>query len=115
MPRQGQLEIDDKHVVKRAYKSSLSQRHSESTLHSAMATSSTTSATPLSVVVTLDDLARALNRIGLTELVSAASLYDTIFQLKSDSETPPFPPKPPQIIPNLLLVQSKSNYGHYLF
>ena len=47
--------------------------------------------------------------------MSAASLYDTILQLQSDSETPPFPLQPPQITPNPPQAQSKSNYEHYLF
>ena len=75
-----------------------------------MTTPSTTSATSLSVVVTLDDLARALNKMGVTESVSAASLYNTILQLKSYSGTPPFPLQPPQITPNPPQAQSKSNY-----
>ena len=95
------------HVVKRAYKSSLSQRKFR--INSAM-TPSSTSATSLSVVVTLDDLARALNKMRLTESVSVASLYDTILQVKSDSETPPSPLQPTQIAPNLPQAQGKSNY-----
>ncbi|KAF8351950.1 hypothetical protein F5887DRAFT_1277681 [Amanita rubescens] len=43
----------------------------------------TTSSTSPSVTVTADGLAHALDKMGLTESVSAASLYDTILRLQS--------------------------------
>ncbi|KAF5368714.1 hypothetical protein D9615_010319 [Tricholomella constricta] len=56
-------------------------------------TTSPTSAPSTSVTVTADELAHALDKMGLTESVSAALLYDTILQLQSppQSETIPGP------------------------
>jgi hypothetical protein len=70
-------------------------------------TSPSTSTSPPFVVVTPGELARALGEMGLTESVSAASLYDTILQLKP--KTAPPPPQPPQTtLPPQ--IQCKSNY-----
>lgn len=66
-------------------------------------TSPSTSTSSPSVVVTPDELARALDKMGLTEAVSAASLYDTILQLRS--KTVPSPPQPPQTTPDPPQVQ----------
>ena len=65
-----------------------------------MATTSSTSASP-SVTVTADGLAHALDKMGLTESVSAALLYDTILQLQFPSQ----PQTTPGLMPSLRVSQ----------
>ncbi|KIL60703.1 hypothetical protein M378DRAFT_13955 [Amanita muscaria Koide BX008] len=64
-------------------------------LNSAMATTPSTSTSSPSVTVTADVLAHALDKMGLTESVSATLLYDTILQVQS-AQSPQSPQPPPQ-------------------
>ncbi|KIL61437.1 hypothetical protein M378DRAFT_166885 [Amanita muscaria Koide BX008] len=57
-----------------------------------MATTSSTSASSLIVTVTRDILARALDKMGSTDSVSASLLYDTIIQLQESVPSPSPPP-----------------------
>ncbi|KAF8338697.1 hypothetical protein F5887DRAFT_507062 [Amanita rubescens] len=67
-------------------------------LNSAMATTPSTSTSSPSVTVTADALAHALDKMGLTESVSATLLYDTILQAQSaqSPQSPQSPQPPPQ-------------------
>ncbi|KAM6500109.1 hypothetical protein JOM56_003123 [Amanita muscaria] len=54
-----------------------------------MATTSSTSASSPTVTVTRDILARALDKVGLTDSVSVSLLYDTILQLQQSVPSNP--------------------------
>ncbi len=80
-----------------------------------MATTPSTSTSSPSVTVTADTLAHALDKMGLTELVSATLLYDTILQVLSaqSPQSPQHPPESAQLPPQITqspVPQSKSNH-----
>lgn len=66
-----------------------------------------------SVTVTLDELARAIDRIGLTRSVSAGILYHSILQVQAPRA--PSTPRPPTTLARRkAILQSKSN-SRYLW
>ncbi|KAF5370902.1 hypothetical protein D9615_009805 [Tricholomella constricta] len=72
-----------------------------------MTTSPTSTPSP-SVTVTADELAHALDKMGLTESVSAALLYDTILQLQSPPQPDSIPGPAPQTARDDQKVQDSS-------
>jgi hypothetical protein len=77
-------------------------------LNSAVATAPSTSTSSPSATVTADVLAHALDKMGLTESVSATLLYDTILQVQS-AQSPQSAQPAPQITQSPI-PQSKSNH-----
>ncbi|KAM6493404.1 hypothetical protein JOM56_011538, partial [Amanita muscaria] len=77
------------------------------------ATTPSTSTSSPSVTVTADVLAHALDKMGLTESVSATLLYDTILQVQS-AQSPQPPPQsaqpPPQPEPRPSDQMAKADY-----
>jgi hypothetical protein len=72
--------------------------------------SESTSTSAPSVTVTLDELARAIDNMGLTPTVSARLLYHVILQV----QVPPTTPQPPITAQQNVLHQRKSNSCQYL-
>ncbi|KAM6499888.1 hypothetical protein JOM56_005396 [Amanita muscaria] len=88
-----------------------SEEHAQ--LNSAMATTPSTSTSSPSVTVTADALAHALDKTGLTESVSATSLYDTQVQSAQSSQPPPQSAQPPPQITQSPIPQTQMAKADY--